>query len=176
VVGTADVERSWVIVAAAGSVRRAAALNLALVLAVSAGFWWLYTEAFRDDFTCRALIIERYDMPEAVCEGAIGTEGIVGDALDLMGADTGDNLVPGLEAVIDPPLRVVRKLSIVAYLGFLVVLSVVMTVIVANARRLVRLLRLDRQEWMRLMLGMRLYLAVLLGLSLASLLFVVAVS
>jgi hypothetical protein len=92
-----------------------------------------------------------------------------------MGADTGDNLVPGLEAVIDPPLRVVRKLSIVAYLGFLVVLSVVMTVIVANARRLVRLLRLDRQEWMRLMLGMRLFLAVLLGLSLASLLFVVAV-
>ncbi len=139
-------------------------VNAALVVAVGVAFWWAFAHAFADAFSCRSLIVDRYDVDGAVCEGAIGTGGRVGDVLDMVGVDADDTLVPGLESLIDGPLGVVRQVTIGVYLVLVLGVAAVATFVIRNLGRLIRLIRLDPEEWDRFASALRTYLLVVLAL------------
>jgi hypothetical protein len=143
---------------------RTVLVNVVLLAVAVALFWYTFANALRDDFTCDALIVERYDLPASVCEGAIGTDGFIGDAAGVVGLDRGDTLVPGLMNVIDGPLQTVRKIGIGLFLVLLALLALGITLLIASLKTVARLVRRDPETWQRLLGATRLYLLVLLGL------------
>ncbi|MEM9131290.1 MAG: hypothetical protein AAF962_18325 [Actinomycetota bacterium] len=140
----------------------------ALAAAVVALFVYAYTSAYRDDVTCTALLIDRYDVPGQVCDGAIDEEStagqVVGRAADMVGVDPGETLVPGLSPIIDGPLETVRRLGVAAYLLLLLLTALLITVVVGGVRAIGRLLARDPAAWHRIAVATRRYLVIVLGL------------
>ncbi len=142
---------------------------LAVLTAVVVGlFAYAYTNAYDDDATCSALLVDRYGVPGQVCDGAIDEEStagqVVGRAADMVGVDTGDTLVPGIAPIIDGPLETVRRLGVAVFLLLLLLVALLISVLVGSARFLGRLLARDPQTWRRLLIAGRSYLLVVLGL------------
>jgi hypothetical protein len=132
--------------------------------------FWMYQAAFDDQFRCAYLIVDQVDAPVFMCEGADlgGATGVTGavdsvaNALGLGNDDesvVGDALtVPGLAALIDGPLGVIRKISIVATLVLVAGISVFATWVVRHLQFVARLIRGDRQAWQQVGASARIFI------------------
>lgn len=154
----------------------AAVNTMLLIVAVGLSFW-MVRSAFTEQFRCNYLIVDQVSAPEFMCAGAdLGrVSGVrsavdsVSDFLGLGGDDSGsaagDSLViPGLAALIDGPLDLIRRLSVIAGLLLLATFSAVATWIVGHLRFVVRLLRGDRQAWQLLASITRTFLTIFVAL------------
>ncbi|MEM8924057.1 MAG: hypothetical protein AAGD35_11195 [Actinomycetota bacterium] len=138
-----------------GRLRTDAVVNAVLAVLIAAAFWYLFTNAWKQAFTCDGLLVQRYDeVPSGVCEG-VGAGG-VGEFFGISG-----DVVPGLGDLIDTPLNVVRQVSLAVVLLVLVVVSFLITFILGNLRKVARLLALDREQWAAALRGLRGFLVVL---------------
>lgn len=138
-----------------GQIQTNAVVNAVLALLIAAAFWYLFANAWKEAFTCDGLLVQRYDeVPSGVCEG-VGAGG-VGEFFGISG-----DVVPGLGDLIDAPLNLVRQISLAVVLLVMVVMSLLITFIVGNLRKVARLIALDRAQWAAAMRGLRSVLVVL---------------
>lgn len=137
-----------------------AAVNTVLLIVAVGLSSWMIRSAFTDQFRCSYLLVDQVSAPEFMCTGAdLGqatgvTSAVdkVSDFLGLGGDDSasavGDSLViPGLAGLIDGPLDVIRRISVIAGLLLLATFSAIATWVIRHLRFVVHLLRGDRQAW-----------------------------
>lgn len=137
---------------------------------------WTLQDGFDDELRCRYLIVERVSAPEFMCEGAdlgasTGVAGAVDSAADAMGLSDEDDpvigdalTVPGLAALVDGPLDVVRRIGLTVAIVAIAAISATVAWIVRNVARVVALLRFDRDAWTRAAARSRLFLAIFVAL------------
>lgn len=109
--------------------------NLVMFAGAIYAVYWIYNEAFADQFRCHFLLVEQLSVPDFMCTGAdfgpLGT-------------------TPSLSTVIDPPLATVRKVGLAAGLVGAALVSAIATWVYGNVRRVTRLLTFDKQAWVEL--------------------------
>lgn len=155
---------------------RHGAVSVALVAVAVVLSLWTLRDGFDDELRCRYLIVERVSAPEFMCEGAdlgasTGVAGAVDSAADAMGlSDEDDPLigdaltVPGLAALVDGPLDVVRQIGLTVAIVVIAAISATIAWIVRNVPRVVALLRFDGDAWTRAAARSRLFLAIFVAL------------
>lgn len=133
--------------------------------------------AFDDQFNCDYLLVEQVSAPDFTCDGAdlgnsTGLSSAVDDVADFLGlgdsdagTTVGDALaIPGLADLIDGPLGVIRRIGVVVGLLLLVAFSAWVTWMIRNLQQLLRLLRGDRQAWLRFATTARTFLTIFVAL------------
>lgn len=140
------------------------AFNAVAIVLIGFGFWYGYVNAYATTVNCDGLITDRYGVPGQVCDGATAGDGVVGRAIDLVGGDADTQIVPGLAGIIDGPLESARRIGVAAFLFTLVLVAFLATFIYANAARLYRLVRLDRDEWRRTLATTRVFVVIVAAL------------
>lgn len=148
-------------------------VTAALAVVALALSFWLFTTAFKDQFRCDYLIVDGVDAPQFMCDGAdvgaaTGAAGAVDSVADALGLGddqpiVGDALrVPGLSGLINGPLDVVRRVGVVAALALIAALSAAITWLQRHLRKVIRLLRFDREAWRQAAITGRTFLSVYL--------------
>lgn len=138
---------------------------VALVVVVLLG-WYLFANAFSDRFTCRYVIVDQLGAEPLTCDGFDVLPSSAKSTLDDFGISV-DSRVPGLGSIVDGPLELLRKLGLGAALAGLVAVSALATYVVANAQKIIRLVKLDRQQWARSIETLRTFATILLVLMVA---------
>ncbi|MDJ0757016.1 MAG: hypothetical protein QNJ45_26025 [Ardenticatenaceae bacterium] len=131
--------------------QRTAVYNAVMIAAAALLFYWLLQQAFSAYFNCNYLIRDSLDMPGFVCSGRDFT--VV--------------RIPGLNSVMNGPLEGIRRFILWAVLFFFIVISGYATWIIQNMRKVVKLIKLDRQEWKAVGSTMRVFISILVLLNAA---------
>lgn len=166
-----DAEMSSTIPSPTNTLLTTAALAV-VALALSA---WLYTSAFDDHFRCDYLIVDGVDAPQFMCDGAdvgaaTGVAGAVDSVANALGLGddepiVGDSLrIPGLSRLIDGPLDVIRRISVVVGLLLLAAASAAIMWLQRHLRHVIRLLRFNPDAWRRAAITGRTFLSIYLVL------------
>jgi len=125
-------------------------LNLILLAAAIYLSYRLITEFFTNYLTCYHLLVTKTGLPAFMCNGF--------DALVVK--------VPGLSAIIDPTLKLVRTVIVWTVLAIIFFLSVFLTMLINSLTTFVKILTFNKEEWKKLMATLRTWLLVFVALSL----------
>lgn len=143
--------------------RRAGLYSALALVAIALLGWHLFNTAFSDRFTCRYVIVDQLGAEPLTCDGFDVLPSSVKSTLNRLDISV-DSRVPGLGAIVDGPLELLRKLSLGAVLFGLVVISAGATYVISNIQKIVRLVKLDRQQWARSFETLRTFATILLAL------------
>ena len=109
----------------------------------------IIAQSFRQYTNCNYLIVTRLGMDPLFCNGHVVT---------AMGIPI--LTIPGLRDVMDPPLELARTGAAWGVLVFLAFISLFLTILVNNFKAVVRILTFQREEWSRLLAGVRVWLLI----------------
>ena len=123
-----------------------AVIGLGVILLFSS----LMADTFSDVFRCKFLIQDSLNMPSFVCNG---------ERFRVAGVTVVD--IPGLSSVIDAPLEQIRRGILLAVVFFGVMMSGYATLIINNAKKIMRLLTFNKQEWTAVLTTLRLFITIL---------------
>ena len=109
----------------------------------------IINQTFTRYLNCDYLITTKLGMPSFFCEG---------HDVKVLGSTIFS--LPGLNGVVNPPLKFIRLIiswSIILFFGFL---SLYLTIIINNLKTVVKLLTFNKEEWKNLMSSIRIWLSI----------------
>lgn len=137
-------------------------LIITLVLLGLAGYLFreVITQTFASVMNCDYLLVTKLAWPAVVCDGfTLELPGWVKDPLvSFLGKGALDGLpfkLPGLSAVIDTPLEILRKILVWGAVVLSALLSFFLTMMASKLRSVIRLILLNREEWRNFLFGLR---------------------
>lgn len=150
-------------------------ITVVLLLLVGYFFPVLIKDTFGDIMKCDYLVTQKMNVPPAICDGfslkvadipgsiAIafnqpGWESLIRSGLNMILGDQikgSIDLLPPLEAAIDPSLEIVRQVMVWGAVALFALLSFFVTFVLSKLRSVVKLILLSRDEWRNLLFGLR---------------------
>jgi hypothetical protein len=127
----------------------------------------LIVETFSKQMKCSYLITEKLAADPHVCEGIDVNfeypQWIV-DIAKTFGKDIGTKIdlftLPGLQTVMDPPLRFIRSVVAWTILVFFAMVSLFLTITFNNLKTIVKIILLNKEEWKRFLSSLRTWLLI----------------
>lgn len=112
----------------------------------------LTKETFKPYTNCSYLIVNQLGMDSFFCNG---------ETIKAFGSTVFK--IPGLKAVMDPPLELIRSVIAWSVVLFFAFLSLYLTIMINNFKSVVRLVSFNKEEWKKFMASARIWLFLFVG-------------
>lgn len=142
--------------------RQTVVFNLVMIVIIGFLFWLLLSRAFIGLFNCNYIITQRLGLDNVVCSGA--TIPGSGSITSLFGSNS-DIGIPGLAGAVDGPLEGLRRLLLWLIFIFFMVFSGLLTYLINNLKKVIKLITFDKREWENLLAVMRIFFTILVLLT-----------
>jgi len=112
----------------------------------------LVREAFANYAKCNYLIVDRLEEDPFFCDG-----------FDVKFLGTTIFTIPGLKVAMDPSLERIRSAAAWGVVFVFAGISLILAIFINNWKTIVKLIRLDKEEWKKFMAGVRIWLFLFVG-------------